>query len=56
MGDWAKGEFLAAGQQPGKDFSCAPAPGTAVFTRLDDQVRALAPALARYGLARIEPL
>ena len=29
MGDWAKGEFLAAGQQPGKDFSCAPAPGTA---------------------------
>ncbi|WP_394790514.1 ABC transporter substrate-binding protein [Rhodoferax sp.] len=29
MGDWAKGEFLAAGQQPGKDFSCSPAPGTA---------------------------
>ena len=29
MGDWAKGEFLAANQQPGKDFSCAPAPGTA---------------------------
>jgi glucose/mannose transport system substrate-binding protein len=29
MGDWAKGEFLAASQQPGKDFSCAPAPGTA---------------------------
>jgi glucose/mannose transport system substrate-binding protein len=29
MGDWAKGEFLAAGQQPGKEFNCSPAPGTA---------------------------
>ena len=29
MGDWAKGEFLAAGKVPGKDFLCAPAPGTA---------------------------
>ncbi|SFC83585.1 ABC transporter substrate-binding protein [Collimonas sp. OK412] len=29
MGDWAKGEFTAAGKQPGKDFLCAPAPGTA---------------------------
>jgi glucose/mannose transport system substrate-binding protein len=29
MGDWAKGEFLAAKQQPGKDFMCTPAPGTA---------------------------
>jgi len=29
MGDWAKGEFLAAGKQPGKDFQCAAAPGTA---------------------------
>jgi glucose/mannose transport system substrate-binding protein len=29
MGDWAKGEFLAAGQQPGKEFTCSPAPGTA---------------------------
>lgn len=28
MGDWAKGEFLAAKQQPGKDFTCTPAPGT----------------------------
>ncbi|MCM5678395.1 ABC transporter substrate-binding protein [Schlegelella sp. S2-27] len=28
MGDWAKGEFLAAGKTPGKDFVCAPAPGT----------------------------
>ncbi|WP_395703452.1 ABC transporter substrate-binding protein [Aquabacterium sp.] len=29
MGDWAKGEFLAAGQQPGRDFLCVPAPGSA---------------------------
>jgi glucose/mannose transport system substrate-binding protein len=29
MGDWAKGEFLAAGKVPGKDFICAPAPDTA---------------------------
>ena len=29
MGDWAKGEFLAAGKVPGKDFLCAAAPGTA---------------------------
>ena len=29
MGDWAKGEFIAAGKVPGKDFVCAPAPGTA---------------------------
>ncbi|MGP1629253.1 MAG: ABC transporter substrate-binding protein [Giesbergeria sp.] len=29
MGDWAKGEFIAAGKQPGKDFMCAAAPGTA---------------------------
>jgi glucose/mannose transport system substrate-binding protein len=29
MGDWAKGEFLAAGKVPGKDFLCVPAPGTA---------------------------
>ena len=29
MGDWAKGEFLAAGQQPGVDFTCSAAPGTA---------------------------
>jgi glucose/mannose transport system substrate-binding protein len=28
MGDWAKGEFLAAGKAPGKDFMCAAAPGT----------------------------
>lgn len=29
MGDWAKGEFLAAGKVPNKDFLCAAAPGTA---------------------------
>lgn len=29
MGDWAKGEFTAAGKVPGKDYVCVPAPGTA---------------------------
>jgi len=29
MGDWAKGEFIAAGKTPGKDFVCVAAPGTA---------------------------
>jgi glucose/mannose transport system substrate-binding protein len=28
MGDWAKGEFLAAGKQPVRDFICTSAPGT----------------------------
>jgi len=28
MGDWAKGEFTAAGKTPGTDYVCAPAPGT----------------------------
>ena len=28
MGDWAKGEFSVARQQPGLDYLCAPAPGT----------------------------
>jgi len=28
MGDWAKGEFAAAGKAPGKDYVCAAAPGT----------------------------
>lgn len=28
MGDWAKGEFIAAGKTPGKDYVCVPAPGT----------------------------
>ena len=30
MGDWAKGEFVAAGKKPGQDFLCAAAPGTAM--------------------------
>jgi glucose/mannose transport system substrate-binding protein len=29
MGDWAKGEFIAAGKVPGKDFSCTASPGSA---------------------------
>jgi glucose/mannose transport system substrate-binding protein len=29
MGDWAKGEFLAAGKLPGKDFTCVATPGSA---------------------------
>lgn len=29
MGDWAKGEFSAAGKVPGKDYICAAAPGSA---------------------------
>jgi len=29
MGDWAKGEFTAAGKVPGKDYLCLAAPGTA---------------------------
>ncbi len=29
MGDWAKGEFTAAGKKPGEGFLCAAAPGTA---------------------------
>ncbi|MGD2140653.1 MAG: ABC transporter substrate-binding protein, partial [Burkholderiales bacterium] len=29
MGDWAKGEFTAAGKVPGTDYVCAPAPDTA---------------------------
>ena len=28
MGDWAKGEFSAAGKVPGKDYYCLPFPGT----------------------------
>ena len=28
MGDWAKGEFTAAGKKPGVDFVCTAAPGT----------------------------
>jgi glucose/mannose transport system substrate-binding protein len=29
MGDWAKGEFTAAGKAAGKDYACVAAPGTA---------------------------
>jgi glucose/mannose transport system substrate-binding protein len=29
MGDWAKGEFVAAGKVPGKDVLCGAAPGSA---------------------------
>jgi len=29
MGDWAKGEFLKAGQKPGAEFYCTPVPGSA---------------------------
>jgi glucose/mannose transport system substrate-binding protein len=29
MGDWAKGEFANANKVPGKDYVCAPVPGTA---------------------------
>jgi len=28
MGDWAKGEFTAAGKKPGRDYIAMPAPGT----------------------------
>lgn len=28
MGDWAKGEFAAAGKKPGADYLCVDAPGT----------------------------
>lgn len=28
MGDWAKGEFFAAGRELGRDFSCSAAPGS----------------------------
>jgi glucose/mannose transport system substrate-binding protein len=38
MGDWAKGEFLAAGKVPGKDFLCAPAPGNAFILNSDSFV------------------
>jgi glucose/mannose transport system substrate-binding protein len=47
MGDWAKGEFTAAGKMPGKDYVCVPAPGTSgqfthnvdsfAFFELDDK-------------------
>ncbi|EBA15568.1 probable binding protein component of ABC sugar transporter [Roseobacter sp. SK209-2-6] len=35
MGDWAKGEFLAAGKAPGEDFLCASAPGNGFLYNVD---------------------
>ena len=40
----------------GQDWPAEPAEGTAVFTRLDGDIDALRPALANYGLTRIESL
>jgi glucose/mannose transport system substrate-binding protein len=31
MGDWAKGEFIAAGETPGVEYECTLAPGTSGF-------------------------
>ncbi|MBT9386533.1 ABC transporter substrate-binding protein [Pseudooceanicola sp. CBS1P-1] len=35
MGDWAKGEFLAAGKKPGVDFTCAATPGHGFLYNVD---------------------
>jgi glucose/mannose transport system substrate-binding protein len=35
MGDWAKGEFLAAGKVPGEDFLCASTPGDGYLYNVD---------------------
>ncbi|MBR9762149.1 MAG: carbohydrate ABC transporter substrate-binding protein [Rhodobacteraceae bacterium] len=35
MGDWAKGEFLAAGKVPGEDFTCSPTPGEGYLYNVD---------------------
>lgn len=35
MGDWAKGEFLAAGKQAGTDFLCAATPGAGYLYVVD---------------------
>ncbi|MCA1335250.1 ABC transporter substrate-binding protein [Pseudooceanicola marinus] len=35
MGDWAKGEFLAAGKVPGEDFTCAATPGDGFLYNVD---------------------
>ncbi|WP_170329680.1 ABC transporter substrate-binding protein [Ruegeria arenilitoris] len=35
MGDWAKGEFLAAGKKPGEDFLCASTPGDGYLYNVD---------------------
>ncbi|MDO9526182.1 MAG: ABC transporter substrate-binding protein [Gemmobacter sp.] len=35
MGDWAKGEFLAAGKTPGTDFLCGSTPGDGYLYNVD---------------------
>lgn len=35
MGDWAKGEFMAAGKVPGTDFLCASTPGEGFLYNVD---------------------
>jgi len=35
MGDWAKGEFMAAGKVPGKDFLCVSTPGNGFLYNVD---------------------
>ncbi len=35
MGDWAKGEFSAAGKVPGKDYLCASTPGAGYLYNVD---------------------
>lgn len=35
MGDWAKGEFIAAGKAPGEDFLCASVPGDGFLYNVD---------------------
>ena len=36
MGDWAKGEFSAAGKVPGKDYLCAEVPGKPAYSLNSD--------------------
>ena len=43
-------------QGQGQEWPAQAIAGVAVFTRLDDRARALAPALARFGIERIEAL
>ncbi|MFC3282403.1 ABC transporter substrate-binding protein [Litchfieldella rifensis] len=61
MGDWAKGEFIAAGLEAGEDYVCAPVPGTAsdfifnidsfaMFRVTDDAAREAQQTLARLVL------
>ena len=35
MGDWAKGEFIAAGKKPGTDFLCGSTPGDGYLYNVD---------------------